>query len=271
MEEKRETIPTDEELTDATLKVLQELGGSGTNEEILDKIISFFNLSNKVADLEHKGSLNRTELDYRVAWAKTRLKNAGYLENSSRGVWSIKQNFEKEFEKNNNIIQSEKDNCQNITIPEEVQSWRERLTEILKNMNPYAFERLAQRVLRESGFVDVQVTKKSGDGGIDGIGKLKINGIFTFNVAFQCKRYKDMVGSPEITTFRGSLPTNIEKGVLITTGIFSKAAKEEACAAGKKHIDLIDGEEFIDKIAECHIGVKEIKSYEIDEQFFENI
>lgn len=138
-------------------------------------------------------------------------------------------------------------------------------------MNPYGFERLAQRVLRECGFTHVEVTKKSGDGGIDGTGKWKINGIFSFNVAFQCKRYSGLVSAGDIRDFRGSLTTDIEKGIFITTGTFSKAAKDEASKPGKQQIDLIDGEEFIEKIAQYGIGVKEVKSYEIDEDFFEKI
>ncbi len=138
-------------------------------------------------------------------------------------------------------------------------------------MDPYGFERLTQRLLRECGFVQVEVTKKSGDGGIDGTGKLKINGIFSFNVAFQCKRYRGQVGAPEIRNFRGSLTTDIEKGIFITTGTFSKQAKEEASNPGKQQIDLIDGEEFINKIAEYGIGVREVKTYEIDEEFFHKI
>jgi restriction system protein len=138
-------------------------------------------------------------------------------------------------------------------------------------MDPYAFERLTQRVLRECGFTQVEVTKKSGDGGIDGIGKLKINGIFSFNIAFQCKRYKGSIGAPEIRNFRGSLTTNIEKGVFITTGSFTKAAKEEAASQGKQQIDLMDGEEFINKLAEYRIGVREIKDYEIMDDFFKSI
>lgn len=117
-------------------------------------------------------------------------------------------------------------------------------------MELYGFGRLTQRVLRECGFTQIEVTKKSGDGGIDGIGKLKINGIFSFNVAFQCKRYKGAVSASDIRDFRETLTTDIEKGVFITTGIFTKAAKEEASNSGKQQIDLMDGEEFINKIAQ---------------------
>ena len=117
----------------------------------------------------------------------------------------------------------------------------------------------------------MHVTKKSGDGGIDGTGKLRINGIFSFNIAFQCKRYQGSVGAAEIRDFRGSLTTDIEKGVFITTGSFSKPAKEEASNPGKQQIDLIDGEEFMNKLAEYGIGVREIKDYEIDEEYFSKI
>ena len=153
----------------------------------------------------------------------------------------------------------------------EIVDWKEQITNILYNLDPYAFEKLAQRLLRECGFSDVEVTKKSGDGGIDGTGKLRINGIFSFNVAFQCKRYKGQVGSPQIRDFRGSLGTNIEKGVLITTGTFTREAKEEASSEGKRLIDLMDGEELIKKLAEYGIGLNEVKSYEVDEEFFNTL
>ena len=138
-------------------------------------------------------------------------------------------------------------------------------------MDPFAFEHLSQRVLRECGFTQVVVTKKTGDGGIDGTGRLRINGIFSFNIAFQCKRYQGVVSSSDIRDFRGSLTTNIEKGVFITTGSFSKAAIEEASSPGKQQIDLIDGEDFITKLAEFGIGVKEVKDYDVDEDFFKNL
>ena len=60
-------------------------------------------------------------------------------------------------------------------------------------------------------------------------------------------------------------------GVFVTTGSFSKDAKDEAVSPGKKQIDLIDGEEFINKIAQYGIGVREVTSYEVDETFFEEI
>lgn len=115
------------------------------------------------------------------------------------------------------------------------------------------------------------MTKKSGDGGIDGTGKLRINGIFSFNVAFQCKRFVGSVSAGDIRDFRGSLTTDIEKGVFITTGTFTKAARDEASNAGKQQIDLIDGEEFINKLIEYRLGVREKTIYEVDKSFFEKV
>lgn len=158
-----------------------------------------------------------------------------------------------------------------VEIPEELEPWRQELADILYSMNPFAFERLAQLLLRECGFTQVVVTQKTGDGGIDGTGKLRINGIFSFNVAFQCKRYSGSVSAGDIRDFRGSLTTDIEKGVFITTGRFTRAAKEEASNAGKQQIDLIDGDEFINKLIEYRIGVKEKTVFEVLPEFYEKV
>ena len=293
-------IPRYTQLIVPTFLALKKLGGSGKNDEILDQIILDMNISDEIADIQHKGRTNKSELSYQADWARTYLRQYGVIENSARGVWSIRPDYvsvetldskkivDAVLEENRKRRENKAPVSSSHTVveegpedddpsndyaeyPDEVKPWREQLADVLQNMDPYAFERLSQRVLRECGFSQVEVTKKSGDGGIDGTGKLRINGIFSFNVAFQCKRYKGLVGASEIRDFRGSLTTDIEKGVMITTGSFSKAAKEEASNPGKQQIDLIDGEEFMNKIAEYGIGVKPITTYEIDVDFFKKI
>ena len=290
-------VPRYTQLIVPTFFALKALGGSGKNDEILDQIITDLNIPDEVADIQHKGRTNKSELSYQADWARTYLRIYGVIENSARSVWSIKPDFvsvtdldakkivdtvtqesrkkraDKTGDSPNSSDKPEDDDLTNdyAEYPDELKPWREQLADILQNMDPYGFERLAQRVLRECGFTQVEVTKKSGDGGIDGTGKLKINGIFSFNVAFQCKRYSGLVGAPAIRDFRGSLTTNIEKGVLITTGTFSKAAREEAASPGKQQIDLVDGEAFTTLFAEYGIGVKEVKTYEIDDSFFQKI
>ena len=261
------------------LKVLDMLGGSGSNEEIYKKVLAITNLPNDVVEEMH--TFTMSEVEYRLMWARTYLKNFGAVENSKQGVWALTSKGAKMLKSgkiDTKEIKKFTNDKHGAARPEsadvpaaEKKGWREQVADILFNMNPYAFEKLAQRLLRECGFSDVEVTRKSGDGGIDGTGKLRINGIFSFNVAFQCKRYKGQVGAPQIRDFRGSLGTNIEKGVLITTGAFTREAKEEASSEGKRLIDLMDGEELINKLAEYGIGLNEVKSYEIDEDFFNSL
>lgn len=273
-------VPNYGELITATYTALRALGGSGKNDEINRKATEILELSDEILEVPHLKDSSLSEVDYRLAWARTLLKKCGAIINSARGVWSISSAYSNVDEVDGAEIrkicrQGTSNPKEDVSsdpdlddIPEEVRPWRKKLYEILIHMNPYAFERLTQRVLRESGFTQVEVTKKSGDGGIDGTGKLRINGIFSFNIAFQCKRYQGVVGAGDIRDFRGSLTTSIEKGVFITTGSFSRAAREEASAPGKQQIDLIDGEEFITKLAEFGVGVKEVKDYDIDEEYF---
>lgn len=283
MGDNTQNLPGYPALIEVTFIAIKELGGSGKNNEINEKAVQLLNLSEEVLAVPHLGSTSLSEVYYRLAWARTLLKNYGAIVNSARCVWSITPGFSNMDKVDGDYIEK---NCKKaskgsdtetpeqqmedagVEVPEEVRPWRKKLHNVLLNMNPYAFERLTQRLLRECGFDDVHVTKKSGDGGIDGTGKLKINGIFSFNIAFQCKRYQGSVGAPDIRDFRGSLTTDIEKGVFITTGTFSKQAVEEASNPGKQQIDLIDGEEYISKLAEFGIGVREIKDYEIDEEYF---
>lgn len=284
--------PTQVELIEPTFVAIVELGGSATNDEIREKVIEMLNLSDEIVDEPHLGKgTQRTELEYQLAWARTKLKIAGAIKNSSRGVWMItaefsdrksvskteisnllkKTNVKAKAKTATNQVPEVTDVVVDDELPEELEPWKVELAETLHSMNPYAFEKLAMLLLRECGFSQVSVTKKSGDGGIDGAGKLKINGIFSFNVAFQCKRYKGSVTASDIRDFRGSLTTDIEKGIFITTGTFTRDARKEASNAGKKQIDLIDGEEFINKLIEYRLGVKEKLVYEVDKNFFDTI
>ena len=291
MRKDNEKIPTYRELIVPTFVALKDLGGSGTNNEIYEKVIQNMNYSDEVLDCPHLGSTTQTEIQYQLAWARTYLKHYGVITNSGRSVWSLTSKFAQvdpsslnpteiiayshnssnNKDANEDVPYDNDETNDEEEYPEENKPWRTRLAKILQTMDPYAFERLCQRVLRENGFEDVKVTKKSGDGGIDGTGKLIIGGLISFNIAFQCKRYKNSVSSSEIRDFRGSMNSNIEKGIFITTGIFTEEAKKEANSPGKQQIDLVDGEKFIDILLENKLGVEEIKYYKVDVEFYNNI
>ena len=255
-------------------------GGSASIDEIYDDVVERRKFPDEVVDELYPGSTVTTELEYNLAWARTYLRKNGLLQRSRNGVWALtklgseaskKDTIDRKAIVKGAVAAKSGETVVNPLELEERRPWRELLSEILHAMNPFAFEILAQRLLRECGFLDVHVTKKSGDGGIDGTGRLRLNGIFSFNVAFQCKRYKGQVGAGEIRDFRGSLDNNIEKGVLITTGSFSKAAREEAGAPGKKQIDLMDGNEFMNRLAEYSIGLTPRTEYDIDEEYFKTL
>ena len=293
---KKILAPTYTELIVPTYKALLALGGSGTNNEICDQVIKDLKLSDEAVEESHLGSDNQTELEYQLAWARTYLKNYGVIINTRRSVWAVTREYlagvdldpkivvaytakgnAKRRESDNSIpIIEISDTDAELTndeegYPDEIPPWKQRLMEVLLQMDPYGFERLTQRLLRECGFDPVVVTKRSRDGGIDGRGKLKINETIGFNVAFQCKRYKGAVDASAIRDFRGSLANGIEKGIFITTGTYTKAAKDEASDISKTPIELIDGEEFVDLIIQYQIGVNKVVTYEIDENYFNSI
>jgi restriction system protein len=269
-----------------TIQALQILGGSATTEEIFEKVIQILNLPDKVLETLH-GSTSQTEVEYRLAWSRTYLKKYGLLQNSSRGVWSLVEtsinldNLQareivkvvKNSHKKKSIKPDSADEAiESIETLEEL-AWHQQLHQVLLALDPSAFERLAQRLLRESGFIQVQVMGKSGDGGIDGVGIARINGFLSFHVLFQCKRYQGSITAGQIRDFRGAMQGRTDKGLFITTGTFTRDAIKEATRDGAPPIDLIDGEQLVQRLKELSLGVKitMIESVEIDENWFAKI
>ena len=265
---------TYDQLMQPLVKALVSLGGSASIDEMYEEVVELENFDEEtLAVLHNPEKSSQTEVGYRLAWARTYLKKAGYLENSARGVWALTdkaRNSEQiDSQKIVNYVRSLDKKTKNVSIdqtdpattiddsPEETLAWRERLHQILiEEMSPDAFERLTQRLLRESGFVHVEVTGRTGDGGIDGKGIARINGLMSFHIAFQCKKYKGSVGSPEIRDFRGATVGRADRGLFITTGSFTKAAIEEANRDGASPIDLVDGDQLADKLKDLSLGVK---------------
>ena len=136
------------------------------------------------------------------------------------------------------------------------------------SLPPSGFERLSQRLLREAGFTQVVVTGQSGDGGIDGFGILQVNPLVSFKVLFQCKRYAKSVAPSQVRDFRGAMSGRADKGIIITTGTFTAEAKREATRDGAPPIELIDGEKLIDMLEELELGLKSVKTYEVEHAFF---
>lgn len=262
-------VPTFDRFFNPLIVALKQLGGSGTNEEIDARVAEIMNLSDEQLEVLHNpDKSSQTEVQYRLAWARTYLKKYGLLENSSRGVWAltvegrdtqtVDRKTVKKHVRDAHRQQSEDDSPELDENQEHVEelTWQQDALEALLNMEPAAFERLAQRLLRESGFTQVEVLGQSGDGGIDGKGIMRLGGLLSFHVYFQCKRYRGTVSSSQIRDFRGAMAGRADKGLMITTGNFTKDAIGEATRDGAQPIDLIDGELLVTKLKELGLGIK---------------
>jgi restriction system protein len=255
-------IPTYDGLFNPLLVAIRQLGGSASISEQERVVAELLALTEKEINEVHRG--NRTKLSYRLAWARNYLKRFGVLANSNRGIWSLTEKGLKspdvDREEVKRLVQSlersEKTKQKNDPLEDITPPWEDELLDLVKSISPAAFERLCQRLLRESGFIRVEVTGRVGDGGIDGKGVVRVGGLLSFHVLFQCKRYRGSVSSSTVRDFRGALIGRADKGLIITTGTFTKDARAEAQRDGATPIDLIDGEELVEKLKGLSIGVE---------------
>lgn len=278
------SAPTYKDLLWPTLKALEEMGGSASNEELSENIARILGPPDEIIEMPHNdGPLS--EVDYRAAWARTHLKMIGAANNSDRGVWAltdagkhigsddqVRDLVKKARSERRKIRRLQKQRMETDDVddgPIEETCWDEMLLSILRDLEPSSFERLCQRVLRESGFTKVEVTGRSGDGGIDGAGVLRVN-LLSFHVRFQCKRYSNAVSSSEIRDFRGAMVGRADKGLFLTTGRFTKDAEREAVRDGAPAIDLIDGVELCQLLKSLRLGIKTeiVEKISIEADFF---
>ncbi len=264
-------IPAHEDFMLPTMKVLDAHGGSASNEEIQEALIEMMALTPEQMEVTYPTSGVQVVPD-RMSWARSYLKYPGFVDNPKRAVWVLTEEGRAALNWSDAAIrkavaQGYADRQQAIKAakaaspeadpePEETAlDWTDTLLATLRAMDPAAFERLAQRLLRESGFVRVEVTGKSGDGGIDGSGVLRMN-LISFQVLFQCKRYAGSVPSSTVRDFRGAMQGRADKGLIITTGTFTADARKEATRDGAPAIDLIDGEALCELLRERGLGVR---------------
>jgi restriction system protein len=285
-------VPTFDELMWPTLRALKAMGGSATNEELLGKVVEIEQLPQEAQAIQHTDH-RQSRVAYNLAWAKTYLKKVGALDNSSRGVWSITKHGENLTDADVRLIPSlvrkqladdrlKPDATMRSEAPEDMPieegvdprelNWKDKLLDVLQGLKPDAFERLAQRLLREAGFIKVEVTGKSGDGGIDGLGVLRVN-LLSFNVLFQCKRYRSNIGAKEIRDFRGAMVGRSDKGLFIVTSTFTPDAKREATRDGAPTIDLIDGDFLCDLLKDYELGVRteKVEHVSVDPNWFDGL
>ena len=268
------------------LDALRELGGSGRPKEVVSAIAKSLNIPDSKLEEVMKSGILR--FNNQVSWARQYLVWEGLLNNSKKGVWTLTP---KGF--NTNLTQPESHSIflkwvdihtktkisidkkviieeQEENEPDEIEtSVTPTLLEILLGVSPKGYEIICKRLLREHGFENVFVTGGSHDGGIDGYGTLELNPFVSIKVLFQCKRYKGTVSRAQVGDFRNAMIGRAEKGIILTTGIFSEDAKREASRDGAPPIELIDGKKLVELFESAELGVKPKKIYEVDMSFFE--
>ncbi len=272
------------------ISVLRKLGGSSRVDEVCTTIAETLNLPDDVLDKQLKNGESRYK--NQVHWARFYLATMGYLDSSRRGVWALTEKGQstpeltedqlreiiqevqaKSAKQKSNKSPSELIDVEDSSVAPLPASWgassREQLLSILKSLSPSGFERICQRLLREAGFEKVEVTGRSGDGGIDGNGVLQINPFVSFHVLFQCKRYEGNVTAPQVRDFRGAMMGRAEKGIILSTGSFTADAQREAARDGVQPIELVDGDKLVEMFEQLDLGMNPRTVYEVDEGFFE--
>ena len=285
------------------LVALDALGGSGQVEEINNRVfeIALLGDDDLAATYEKSGSLMAA---HKIAFGRTYLREAGLIKSEGKGLWVLTEAGREKlalgdqavrarvteawrvYNKNYNAAKAakKKSAAQVPHFPdeqvhaaasigeEENGEWADQLLTKLQSMDPYGFERLSQRLLRTCGFIQVEVTKKSGDGGIDGKGVVRVN-LVSFHVLFQCKRYQGSVGASTVRDFRGAMQGRTDKGLIITTGTFTPDARKEATRDGAPAIDLIDGTALCELLKDNRLGVsvEMVEQVTLIPEFFDEI
>ena len=266
------------------IEVLRESGGSGTSSEVTDKVIERLAIPDEELTVILKSGQSRVY--NQVHWARMYLVNGDLIDSSKRGVWTLTEEGNKANLENFDPLaffkvvhaqhrkKKRPEPSPDLEIDEDTPIGSDEddeldLLDVLKSLSPSGFERICQRLLRENGFQQVTVTGKSGDGGIDGIGILQINKFVSFPVLFQCKRYQGAVTPSQVRDFRGAMEGRADKGIIITTGVFTAEAKREARRDGAKPIELVNGDDLVELFQSLELGVKPRITYDVVYEFFD--
>ncbi|HET6414310.1 MAG TPA: restriction endonuclease [Anaeromyxobacter sp.] len=288
----RPPVPDYTRYFNPVLQALRALGGSASIEELNARVGQEMKLSEDVLAVPHDPERGgQSEVAYRIAWARTYLKVGGLITNSERGVWSLTPEGIKTTHVDEKALAREVKLKRRGTRPREDQDpdemseagsdaspaghrdWQHEALDVLHDLPATAFERLCQRVLRESGFVEVTVTGRSGDSGIDGVGLLRLQDVITFHVIFQCKRWRHPVDPATVRDFRGAMVGRTDKGLIMTTSYFTREALREATRDGAPPIDLIDGEQLVALLKKLRLGVRTemVERVTVERRWFEEL
>ena len=266
------------------LTTLQSNGGAGNSSNVIEQIIEILGITDE--ELEESTSNGQSRIRNQIQWARFYLFKAGLIDNTQRGIWRLtNEGLEKKLTedevyslfkgvqdvvKKSPIVKLQKPEVKFEDITTEDEEHSISLLNLIQNLKANGFEKLCKRLLTEIGINDIIITGGTGDQGIDGKGIVKLNDVVSLNIVFQCKRYKETVSPHHVRDFRGAMQGRGEKGLIITTGRFTKEAKNEASRDGVTPIELIDGERLVKLFEKHNLGLKPVTVFEIDHEFFKS-
>ena len=275
------------------IAALRELGGSAKPREAIDLVLDTLAIpDDERAERTKSGSLR---VENQVHWARNYLVWAGLLDGSKRGWWQlskegwslpleeqdhdsahalfkqVRADRDDEWGQNSGVDDDEADPEQPPAPASPGESADVELITAVRStvlaLDPTGFEHLCKRLLTELGLTQLRTVGQAGDRGIDVEGHLRVNPVVSFRVGVQCKRYAD--GNPvtprQVRELQGALGP-FDRGIFITTSVFTQKAEEQAGAPGYKPIDLIDGERLVELLIERRLGIKDVTI--VDEEFF---
>lgn len=264
------------------LTILQSNGGAGESSDVIEQVIDKLGITE--AELEETTSNGQSRIRNQIQWARFYLFKAGLIDNAQRGIWrltndgldrnlsdddvyelfkGVQNSVKKPLTSN---AKKSEPKFENVATEDEEHSVG--LINIIQSLSPAGFEKLCKRLLTEIGINEIIITGGTGDQGIDGKGIVKLNDVVSLNIVFQCKRYKETVSPHHVRDFRGAMQGRGEKGLIITTGRFTKEAKNEANRDGVTPIELIDGDRLVELFEKYRLGLKPLIVFEIDQEFF---
>ncbi|MFA5365088.1 MAG: restriction endonuclease [Candidatus Bathyarchaeia archaeon] len=249
-------LPKQKDVEVPLLEVLVELGGQGKTKEIYPCVTKKFP-GIKDEELTETLPSGGSKWTNRIQWVRLSLINKGEMTSPSRAIWAITDKGRKRVETKGPTEPT----VNFFELYEEYETgFRSKLLDSLHELTPRQFEILSRKLLQAYGFVQVNVTTLSSDGGIDGYGKLKL-GLATMSVAFQCKRWQGNIGRPEVDKFRGAIQGEFEQGVFFVTSDFTQQARDASLKKGAVPIILLNGESIVELMIEKGIGVERVPLY----------
>lgn len=276
---------------------------SKNTAEVVKDIIKIFNLTDDEVS-EKQPSGRDTVLRNRTQWSFKYLYEAKLLDRPERGKYKtterglkvLKENGDRvdnsileKFEEFRNWkyadVKAEKETTetkdQELQTPEEklknahkdlINITKKDLLDRIHSCSPFFFESLVLKLIEGMGYGESKITKRSKDGGIDGVVNQDPLGLD--KIYIQAKRWKDPVDRPTVQKFAGAMSgfTSISKGIILTTSRFSPDAWEFKKDVKQATIEFIDGDKLTDLMIKYSVGVsglEDYKRYEIDEEFFD--